>query len=47
MLLSEGSLGIFYSNGLVGTLVTVALLLLAWSFVSPLLKRRVPPAQVA
>jgi TctA family transporter len=40
MLLSEGSLGIFYGNGLVGTLVTAALLLLAWSFVGPVLKKR-------
>jgi TctA family transporter len=44
MLLSDGSLGIFYSNGLVGSLVTVALALLAWSFVAPLLKRGRPAA---
>jgi len=44
MLLSDGSLGIFFSNGLVGTLMTAALALLAWSFVAPLFKRRAPPA---
>jgi putative tricarboxylic transport membrane protein len=40
MLLSEGSLGVFFGNGLVGTLTGAALLLLAWSFVSPLIARR-------
>ncbi|MEO8281687.1 MAG: tripartite tricarboxylate transporter permease, partial [Ideonella sp.] len=40
MLLSDGSLGVFFSNGLVGTLTVAALLLLAWSFISPLLGRR-------
>jgi TctA family transporter len=40
MLLSDGSLRIFFANGLVGTLMTAALLLLAWSFVSPLLNKR-------
>jgi putative tricarboxylic transport membrane protein len=35
MLLSAGSIWIFWSNGLVGTIVTLALLILAW----PLLAR--------
>jgi TctA family transporter len=30
MLMSQGSLGMFWSNGLVGTIATVALLLLFW-----------------
>jgi len=30
MLLSQGSLGIFYSNALVGSIVTLALVMLAW-----------------
>ncbi|MES3004189.1 MAG: tripartite tricarboxylate transporter permease [Pseudomonadota bacterium] len=42
MLLSDGSLRIFFANGLVGTLMTAALLLLAWSFVSPLFNKRLP-----
>ncbi|HEX7890219.1 MAG TPA: tripartite tricarboxylate transporter permease [Ramlibacter sp.] len=47
MLLSDGSLRIFFANGLVGTLMTAALLLLAWSFVSPLFRRRAPAATPA
>jgi len=47
MLLSEGSLAIFFSNGLVGTLMTVALLLLGWGFVAPLFRRRAPPVTIS
>jgi putative tricarboxylic transport membrane protein len=34
MLLSGGSLAIFWSNGLVGSIVTLALVILSWPFVS-------------
>jgi putative tricarboxylic transport membrane protein len=34
MLLSQGDLGIFYSNALVGSIVTLALVMLAWPLVS-------------
>ena len=34
MLLSNGSLSIFWSNGLVGSIMTLALVLLAWPLVS-------------
>ncbi len=40
MLLSDGSLAVFFSNGLVGTIFTAALLLLAWSSVGRLFKKR-------
>jgi putative tricarboxylic transport membrane protein len=39
MLISGGSLGVFWSNGLVGTIVTLALVILAWPFISRLLAR--------
>jgi len=39
MLASKGGLGIFWSNGLVGTIMTLALLGLAWSFVGALRER--------
>ena len=34
MLMSEGSLGVFFGNGLVGTIMTLALFLLSWGFLS-------------
>jgi putative tricarboxylic transport membrane protein len=34
MLLSQGDLRIFYANSLVGTITTLALLLLFWPFIS-------------
>ncbi len=37
MLLSNGSMGIFYSNGLVGSIVTLALFLLSWPLISRVL----------
>jgi putative tricarboxylic transport membrane protein len=37
MLLSGGSLTIFYSNGLVGTIVSLALFILAWPLISRLI----------
>ena len=39
MLISGGSLTVFYSNGLVGTIVTLALVILAWPLASKLLAR--------
>jgi TctA family transporter len=39
MLMSKGSMGIFYSNPLVGTITTLAFLLLLWPLVSLLLKK--------
>jgi len=39
MLLSAGSLGIFWSNGLVGSIVTLALVILSWPLVSSVLAR--------
>jgi putative tricarboxylic transport membrane protein len=39
MLLSNGSLGIFFSNGLVGTISTVALVLLLWPLISSVYER--------
>lgn len=44
MLLSEGSLGVFFANGLVGTITTAALALLAWGLVGRLFSRRELPA---
>ena len=38
MLMSKGSMGVFYSNPLVGTITTLALLLLLWPLVSRLLR---------
>src|SRR6186713_2179509 len=34
MLMSQGNMGIFYANGLVGTFTTIALFLLFWPFIS-------------
>jgi putative tricarboxylic transport membrane protein len=34
MLISQGSLGVFYANGLVGTFTTIALVLLFWPLIS-------------
>jgi putative tricarboxylic transport membrane protein len=39
MLMSKGGLGIFWANGLVGTIMTLALAGLAWSFVGSLRAR--------
>ncbi len=49
MLASSGTLGIFWSNRLVGSITTVALVLLAWPLISSLWQRiRTPaPAKVA
>jgi putative tricarboxylic transport membrane protein len=49
MLLSQGSLAIFYSNPLVGSLVTLALVMLAWPALAALngLLRREPAAQLS
>lgn len=38
MLMAKGSMGVFYSNPLVGTITTLALLLLLWPLVSRLLR---------
>ncbi|WP_020186474.1 tripartite tricarboxylate transporter permease [Methylopila sp. 73B] len=40
MLMSGGSLGVFFSNPLVGTLTAIALILLAWPIVAMFLGRR-------
>jgi putative tricarboxylic transport membrane protein len=48
MLLSNGSLTIFWSNSLVGSIVTLALLLLSWPLITTgvsLLRRRAMPAR--
>jgi len=49
MLLSKGRLGIFWSNPLVGSIVTLALLLLIWPLISRLISamRAKPPAAPA
>src|SRR5512132_489550 len=39
MLLSAGSMTIFWSNGLVGTIVTLALVILCWPLISRLIER--------
>jgi putative tricarboxylic transport membrane protein len=39
MLISGGSLGVFYSNPLVGTIVTLALVILVWPLISRALAR--------
>ena len=39
MLLSGGNLAIFFSNGLVGSIVTLALLLLSWPLIALVLDR--------
>jgi putative tricarboxylic transport membrane protein len=47
MLLSKGQIGIFWSNPLVGSIVTLALVLLAWPLISRLLAalRTKPPSR--
>ncbi|PZP94354.1 MAG: tricarboxylate transporter [Variovorax paradoxus] len=44
MLLSDGAMGVFFANGLVGTITTAALALLAWGLVGRLFSRRELPA---
>jgi putative tricarboxylic transport membrane protein len=44
MLMSQGSLGILWSNGLVGSISTLALIMLFWPLISKLL-RNVRPAR--
>ena len=43
MLISQGSLGVFFSNGLVGSIMSLGLLLLAWPLLGRI-KARVKPA---
>jgi putative tricarboxylic transport membrane protein len=49
MLISGGSMTIFYANGLVGSIVTLALILLSWPLISRVLgllrKRPVEPKE--
>lgn len=45
MIMSKGSMGIFFSNGLVSTIMTLALLLLAWPMLSLALARLRRPLQ--
>jgi putative tricarboxylic transport membrane protein len=40
MIGSNGDMGVFWSNGLVGTITTLALVLLSWPLVGRLLQRR-------
>jgi putative tricarboxylic transport membrane protein len=42
MIIAKGSLGIFWSNGLVGTLATLALLLLCWPILAAALRLVLP-----
>jgi putative tricarboxylic transport membrane protein len=42
MLLSGGSITIFWSNGLVGSIVTLALVILFWPLISRVIARRRP-----
>ncbi|WP_211332984.1 tripartite tricarboxylate transporter permease [Pseudorhodoferax soli] len=44
MLLSDGAMGVFFANGLVGTITTAALALLAWGLVGRLFAKRELPA---
>jgi len=44
MLLSGGKVSIFWSNGLVGSIVTLALVILSWPLVSRVLELRRKPA---
>ena len=39
MLMSQGSMGILYANALVGTMTTLALLLLLWPLISLLISK--------
>jgi putative tricarboxylic transport membrane protein len=43
MLVSQGDLGILWSNGLVGTISTLAIVLLAWPLVSKAIAKVRPP----
>jgi putative tricarboxylic transport membrane protein len=43
MLVSQGELSIMFSNPLVGTITTLALLLLAWPLISRVLAKIRPP----
>ena len=46
MIFSKGSMGIFWSNGLVGTITTLALVLLFWPMIASLIKKlRAQPAE--
>jgi putative tricarboxylic transport membrane protein len=47
MLASRGGLGIFWENGLVGTIMTLAVLGLAWSLLGALRQRFFPRAALA
>jgi putative tricarboxylic transport membrane protein len=48
MLLSKGNLGIFWSNPLVGSIVTLALILLAWPLIARLITAmRAKPREAA
>lgn len=47
MLMSQGSLGIFWANPLVGTLTTLALVMLVWPLIGKLRAARTAPAAAA
>ena len=44
MLSSSGSLGVFFSNGLVGSLTVLALAIFIWPFISQAMSRLKSPA---
>lgn len=44
MLLSEGSMSVFFSNGLVGTIFTAAIALMLWGLLGRMFKKRSPTA---
>lgn len=45
MLLSQGDLSIFWSNGLVAGIVILAMIMLFWPLISYLIRRRSPPSE--
>jgi putative tricarboxylic transport membrane protein len=47
MLVSQGEVGILWSNPLVGTISTLALLLLVWPLISKLIAKVRPPKREA
>jgi putative tricarboxylic transport membrane protein len=46
MLVSQGELSILWSNGMVGSISTLALILLIWPLISPLIAKVRPPKKV-
>jgi TctA family transporter len=42
MIMSKGSLSIFWSNGLVATLITIGIVLLCWPVIGAAIRRLIP-----